>query len=83
MGSAARDHDLASALGAVVGDARTREDLNGALEELLARTPPDLVDATGPLSWLADRGAALDQLLELGQARLTTEFDVSAAGRSE
>ena len=82
-GDAARDPDLASALRAVVGDARTREDLNGALEELLARTPPDLLDATGPLPWLADRGAALDQLLEMGQARLKTEFDVSAAGRSE
>ena len=82
-GSAARDPDLASALVAVVGDARTREDLNDALEELLARTPSALFDTTGPLPWLADRDAALDQLLEIGQARLTTEFDASAAGRGE
>ncbi len=82
-GGAARDPDLVSALGAVGGDARTREALNGALEELLARTPPDLFDATGPLPWLADRGAALDRLLELGQARLITQFDVNPAGRGE
>lgn len=82
-GGPARDPELVSALAAVVGDARTREDLNGALEELLARTPADLLDAAGPLPWLADRDAAVERMLELGQARLTTDLDVNPAGRGE
>ncbi len=82
-GGPARDPDLVSTLAAVVGDARTRDDLNGALEELLARTPFDLLDATGSLPWLADRDAALERMLELGQARLSTDLDVHPAGRGE
>lgn len=82
-GGPAHDPDLVSAVGAVVGDARTHEDLKGALEDLLARTPLDLLDAAGPLPWLADRDAALERMLELGQARLTTAFDVNPHGQGE
>jgi len=82
-GEAAYDPDFESALGAILEDARTREDLNGALEEVLARTPRDLLDVAGPLYWLADRDAALERILELGQARLTTDLGASPAERGE
>lgn len=82
-GGPAHDPELVTALAAVWGDARTREDLNDALDELLARTPADLRDAAGPLFWLAERDAALERILELGQARLTTDLDVNPAGRGE
>ena len=71
----ARDPELVNALAAAVEDARTREDLGSALDELLARTPPDLLDPAGPLGWLADREAALKRMLELGTARLATDLD--------
>jgi exonuclease SbcD len=81
--SPARDPELASVLAAVVGEARTHEDLGGALEELLGRIPSDLLDAVGPLAWLADRDAALERVIDLGRARLSTDLDVDPAGHGE
>ncbi len=78
-----RDPELAGALAAVMAEARTHEDLGGALDELLARIPPDLLDAAGPLAWLADRDAALEQAIDLGRARLGADLAIDQAGRVE
>jgi exonuclease SbcD len=82
-GRPARDPELVSALATVVQDARTHDDFNDALEELIARIPSDLLDADGALHWLSDRGAAIERLLELGEARLVMDLDVSPVAGPE
>lgn len=82
-GGAARDPELVRALEAVVGDERTGKELDGALDELLARIPSELLDAAGPLAWLADRDAARERVIDLGRARLSTDLDVDSAGRGD
>ena len=74
---AARDPELAITLDAVEGEARTQEELDGALDEVLARIPPGLVDEAGPLAWLTNRDVALERMLELGRARLSTDLNLS------
>jgi hypothetical protein len=82
-GGAARDPELVRALEAVVEDERTGKELDGALDELLARIPSELLDAAGPLAWLADRDAARERVIDLGRARLSTDLDVDSAGRGD
>jgi hypothetical protein len=66
-----------------VEDERTGKELDGALDELLARIPSELLDAAGPLAWLADRDAARERVIDLGRARLSTDLDVDSAGRGD
>ena len=82
-GGAARDPELVSALEAVVEDKRTVKELDGMLDELLARVPSELLDAAGPLAWLADRNATRERVINLGRARLSTALDVDPAGQGE
>jgi hypothetical protein len=71
------------ALEAVVADERTGEELDSALEGLMARIPNELSDAAGPLGWVADRAAARVRLIELGLARLATDLGIDAPGSGD
>jgi DNA repair exonuclease SbcCD nuclease subunit len=80
LGSAGSDPELMSALDAALKEQRTADELDGALDELLVRVPPELLDAAGPLAWLADRDAARERVIALGRARLSTDLDVDTTG---
>jgi exonuclease SbcD len=82
-GAVARDPELVGALEAVVADERTGEELDSALEGLMARIPNELSDAAGPLGWVADRAAARVRLIELGLARLATDLGIDAPGSGD
>lgn len=76
----ARDPELVRALDAVVRDRRTLDDFDHALEELLARVPPSLLDPAESLAWLSDREAARKRMLDLGLARLAADLDGETDG---